>query len=71
VEQTFGRGRLGDARRTARLVKLASALAGQVGSSPSRACGGDTAAHEGAYRLLRNDAVVPEDIAEERVYGHG
>ena len=64
AEQTFGRSQLGDARRTARLVKLASALAGQVGSSPSRACGGDTAANEGAYRLLRNDAVEPEDIAE-------
>ena len=64
AEQTFGRSQLGDARRTARLVKLAGALAGQVGSSPSRACDGDAAANEGAYRLLRNDAVAPEDIAE-------
>lgn len=64
AEQTFGRSQLGDARRTARLVRVAGALAGQVGSSPSRACGGDAAANEGAYRLLRNDAVVPEDIAE-------
>ncbi len=64
AEQMFGRSQLGDARRTARLVKVAGVLAGQVGSSPSRACGGDAAANEGAYRLLRNDAVVPEDIAE-------
>ncbi|MDJ0871178.1 MAG: IS4 family transposase [Gammaproteobacteria bacterium] len=64
AEQTFGRSQLGDARRTNRLVKLAGALAGQVGSSPSRACGGDAAANEGAYRLLRNDAVVPGEMAE-------
>ena len=64
AEQTFGLCQLGDARRTARLVKLGGALAKQVGSSPSRACGGDAAANEGAYRLLRNDAVTPEAIAE-------
>lgn len=64
AEQTFGCSQLGDARRTARLVKLAGALARQVGSSPSRACEGDAAANEGAYRLLRNDAVAPEAIAE-------
>jgi hypothetical protein len=55
---------LGDARRTARLVKLAGAMAGQVGRSPSQACGGDAAANEGAYRLLRNEAVDPQGIAE-------
>ena len=64
AKQTVGRSQLGDARRTARLVKLAGALAGHVGSSPSRACGGDEAANEGAYRLLRNDAVMPAAIAE-------
>ncbi len=64
AEQTFGRCQLGDARRTARLVKVGGALASQVGSSPSRACGGDKAANEGAYRLLRNDAVAPQAIAE-------
>lgn len=64
AEETFGRCRLGDIRRTARLVKLAGAMAGQVGRSPSHACGGDAAANEGAYRLLRNPGVVPEDIAE-------
>ena len=64
AEQTFGRCELGDARRTARLVKVAGALAGQVGSSLSRACGGDTAASEGAYRLVRNGAVQAQDMAE-------
>lgn len=64
AEQTFGRCELGDVRRTRRLVRLAGQCAGHAGFAPARACRGDAAANEGAYRLLRNDAVAPEAIAE-------
>ncbi|MBW2270665.1 MAG: transposase, partial [Deltaproteobacteria bacterium] len=64
ASEVFGGCALGDTRRTRRLVKTAGMLASQVGSAPSRACNGDSAASEGAYRLVRNDAVEPEAIAE-------
>jgi len=64
AEQTFGGCDLGDRRRTRRLVKLGAQLAAHAGEAPSRACRGDEAANEGAYRLLRNQAVEPEAIAE-------
>lgn len=64
AEQTFGGCELGDARRTRRLVKVAGQCAAHAGEAPTRACCGDSAANEGAYRLLRNDAVAPEAIAE-------
>ncbi|MEN8176606.1 MAG: IS4 family transposase [Pseudomonadota bacterium] len=64
ASEVFGGCALGDQRRTRRLVKTGGMLASQVGSAPSRACGGDSAASEGAYRLVRNDAVEPEAIAE-------
>lgn len=64
AEQTFGRCELGDRRRTRRLVKVAGQCASHAGDAPSRACRGDSASNEGAYRLLRNDAVAPEAIAE-------
>lgn len=64
ASEVFGGCALGDSRRTRRLVKTAGMLASQVGSAPSRACSGDSAASEGAYRLLRNDAVSAEAIAE-------
>ena len=60
----FGRCELGDKRRTRRLVKLAGSLATHTGRSVLRACDGDEAASEGAYRLIRNDSVSPEAIAE-------
>ena len=61
--ETFRRCDLGDVRRTRRVVKLAGQLAAHVGQAPVRACRGDAAASEGAYRLLRNEAVDPEAIA--------
>jgi len=64
AEHTFGRCELGDARRTRRLVQMAHRCASHAGDAPSRACRGDGAANEGAYRLVRNDAVTPEAIAE-------
>lgn len=64
AQEVFGRCELGDIRRTRRLVKTAGILAAQAGRSPLRACGGDLAASEGAYRLIRNGAVEPEAIGE-------
>ena len=63
-QQVFGQCELGDKRRTRRLVKLGASLASHIGRSVYGACGGDAAANEGAYRLLRNGAVEPEAIAE-------
>ena len=63
AEQTFCSADLGDPRRTARLVKLASTLANEPGKplvnvtqSP-----GDM---EGAYRFIRNDNIDANAIAE-------
>ena len=59
AEQMFGGCELGDARRTRRTVKLGAQLAAHAGQAPVSACRGDSAANEGAYRLLRNEAVAP------------
>ena len=64
AQDTFGDCELGDKRRTRRVVSLAGSLAAHVGDSPYAACRGDAAANEGAYRLLRNDAVEAEAVAE-------
>ena len=61
---TFGSCELSDVRRTRRVVTMAASLASHAGRSPHAACRGDAAANEGAYRLLRNDAVDPQAIAE-------
>jgi len=61
---TFGYCALGDERRTSRLVDYAAREASRLARSTSAACEGDAAAAEGAYRLMRNDAVNPDDIAE-------
>jgi len=59
----FGGCELGDARRTRRLVQTVSLLASRVGASPLKASAGDSAASEGAYRLIRNEAVEASAIA--------
>lgn len=64
AQETFGQCELGDSRRTRRLVEVAMRCASHAGDAPSRACRGDAAANEGAYRLVRNDSVAPEAIAE-------
>ncbi|TVU67178.1 IS4 family transposase, partial [Pseudoalteromonas distincta] len=63
AKQQFGKSDLGDPRRTARLVKLASTLANEPGKplvnitqSP-----GDM---EGAYRFIRNENIGATAIAE-------
>ena len=64
AREMFGHAELGDPRRTKRLVDVAERLAGATGQSVAQACGDDAAAQEGAYRLLRNDHIQPEAIAE-------
>lgn len=60
---TFGESDLGDKRRTERLIKVASGLAGHIGQSLVKSCATE-AEIEGAYRLLRNDKVDSTAITE-------
>lgn len=62
AESVFGGCELGDARRVDRLVDYAARQAAEPAASTSQACKGDPAAHQGAYKLLRNPDVRPEDI---------
>jgi hypothetical protein len=64
AQVTFGHCALGDRRRTRRLVEYAAREAGSGAHSTGRACAGQPAEAEGAYRLMRNDKVNPGDIAE-------
>jgi hypothetical protein len=61
--ETFGDAQLGDARRSQRLVRLASSLASAAGASPAKASTSQ-ADLEGAYRFLRNEDVDAGAIAE-------
>lgn len=60
----FGTAKLGDTRRTRRLVQIAAALAQHVGSAPGRACGGNSAELEGANRFIRNASFQAREILE-------
>ena len=64
AELTFGYADLGDKRRTTRLVQVAADLSAHAGSSLAASCEGNLAAVEGAYRLIENESVEPEAIAE-------
>jgi transposase-like protein/DDE family transposase len=64
AEELFSECDLGDKRRTKRLIKVASDLAGKVGKSLSTVCQGDDAALEGGYRLIRNESVQASAIGE-------
>ncbi|HCM1915985.1 TPA: IS4 family transposase [Salmonella enterica subsp. salamae serovar 28:r:e,n,z15] len=59
----FGSAEVGDLRRTRRLVTLASSLAQHTGLSIVQSSH-STAEVEGAYRLMRNPAVLPDAIAD-------
>jgi hypothetical protein len=61
AQGTFGDARLGDKRRTQRLVTFAGDMADSAGSSPASASG-SPAALEGAYRFIRNEAVSADAI---------
>ena len=60
AQESFGRCELGDERRIRRRVTLGAQLASHAGESPAGAWRGDTAANEGAYRLLGNAQVTPD-----------
>ena len=64
AELTFGSANLGDNRRTTRLVKVAADLSAHAGSSLAASCEGNLASVEGAYRLIENESVEAEAIAE-------
>ncbi len=59
----FGQAKLGDPRRTVRLVKLASGLAQNAGKSLVKSSV-TPADMEAAYRFIRNSSISSEDIAE-------
>ena len=63
AQETFGHAKLGDRRRTQRLVRLAESMASNIGASIVKACL-NPADSEGAYRLIRNEHVAPNAIAE-------
>ena len=63
AQQQFGQSDLGDPRRTARLVKLASTLANELGK-PIVNVTQSPADMEGAYRFIRNDNIKAEAIAK-------
>lgn len=64
AEHTFKCSDLGDKRRTKRLTHVAAELAAHTGSSLASSCEGNLAVVEGAYRLIENEAVEPDAIAE-------
>ncbi|WP_222842215.1 IS4 family transposase [Endozoicomonas montiporae] len=55
---------MGDQRRTKRLVHTAAELSAHTGSSLAESCEGDLSLLVGGYRLIENEAVKPEAIAE-------
>jgi hypothetical protein len=63
AEEEFGHAALGDARRTARLVGLAAAVAARPAGTVTRALS-SSAEREGAFRLLENTAIGPEAVRE-------
>ena len=64
AEETFGNCRLGDIRRTTRVVEYAARQAANPGGSTYAVCQGDYAASNGAYRLLRNPSIDPKALEE-------
>ncbi len=59
---TFGQCKLGDNRRTKRLVKVVENFASNIGQPVVKYCT-NSSEIEGAYRLIRNDQIKPEYIA--------
>ena len=64
AERTFVCADLGDRRRTKRLIHTAADLSAHTGSSLAESCEGNLASVEGGYRLIEDEAVEPEAIAE-------
>ena len=77
AEGEFGEAALGDVRRTRRLVQLDGEVASRPAGTVTQACG-SSASREGAFRLLENEAVRRQPIADcvqraalERCQGQG
>lgn len=62
AEKEFGGARLGDTRRTRRLVQLGAEVARRPAGTVTQACG-TSASREGAFRLLENASVPHATIA--------
>jgi hypothetical protein len=62
----FADADMGDARRTQRLVELATVFAHRPGASLPEACG-DRAMLKAAYRFFDNEAIDPQAILESHV----
>ncbi len=62
----FGEADLGDERRTARLVELATVLGNRPQASLPQACE-DPALLKAAYRFFENDAIAPDAIVDSHV----
>lgn len=63
ARKTFGSCELGDARRTARLIRVATELSSRPEASLSAACESD-ADRLAAHRLMENHAIQPHAISE-------
>ena len=66
AEEEFGDARLGDKRRTRRLVSIAAEVACRPAGVVSKACS-SSASREGAFRLLENTS-VPADAVQEAAF---
>lgn len=64
AKHVYGACRLGDKRRTKRLVAFATRQALRPDASIPTACEGDSASQEGAYRFIENDLVDAHAIEE-------
>lgn len=63
AESEFGDARLGDERRSKRLVQLAAAVAKRPAGTVTRACG-SSAMLEGAFRWLENPSIGSEPVRQ-------
>ena len=66
AERELGAARLGDARRTARLVDLATTLGDALDAPLPVACG-SSARLQAAYRFFHNDAIAPTALRAPHV----
>lgn len=64
AQALFGACQLGDRRRTRRLITYAADQAREAGASTAAVAQGDGARRLGAYRLLNNETIRPERLAE-------
>jgi hypothetical protein len=63
AEDEFGKAVLGDGRRVRRLIQVAAEVASRPAGTVTQACA-SSASREGAFRLLENEAVRRQPIAD-------